>query len=97
MLCILKGDARQAIKQPFAARLLHRERAKRQKQTGGKMHRRYQRLYTGAAAGRKSGKRIPKNPLIFENSANNIKIKEGISKREAFCTTKKAKLEESTG
>ena len=97
MLCILKGDARQAIKQPFAARLLHRERAKRQKNTDGKIHRRCQRLQMGAAVGRKIGKRIPKNPLIFENSANNIKIKEGISKREAFCTTQKPKLEESTG
>jgi len=60
MICILKGDARQAAKQPVAARLLHQEQAKRQKQTGGKMHRHYQRLYTGAAAGRKTGKSILK-------------------------------------
>jgi len=58
MICILKGDARQAAKLVFAVRLLHREQAKRQKRTGGKMHRHCQRLYTGAAAGRKTGKSI---------------------------------------
>ena len=45
----------------------------------------------------KNRKKYFKNHPISENRSNDIKTREKIHKRKIFCTTKKARLEESTG